>query len=64
MLIQTILTRPIQKSALVLFHLRLLASVILTDDHKLSRLQFWNAAFVDGLRGRFDNAKARRWKPS
>ncbi len=40
-------------------HARKLAQVLRHDDHKWRRLRFWNAAFVDGLRGRFDNDKPR-----
>jgi GT2 family glycosyltransferase len=34
--------------------------IILFEDHKLKRLQFTTSAFVDGLRGIFDNEKPKR----
>lgn len=42
------------------WHARVLIRVLLYDDHKLTRLRFWNAAFWDGWLGRFDNSKARK----
>jgi GT2 family glycosyltransferase len=42
------------------WHLRKLAGVVAYDDHKVQRLRFWNAAFLDGIRGIFDNEKPKR----
>ncbi len=54
---------PTRKTQLFLWHARLMAQVVAFDDHKISRLKFWNSALLDGLRGHFDNSKARRWMP-
>ena len=52
---------PTRLSKLLVWHARLIIGVILYDDNKLSRLHFWSSAFLDGLAGRFDNDKPRRW---
>lgn len=54
---------PTRMSTLLKWHARLIIGVILYDDNKLSRLRFWNSALIDGLTGRFDNEKPRRWMP-
>ncbi len=35
-------------------------AIILLDDHKIKRIQFITSAYLDGLKGRFDNEKPRR----
>ena len=47
-------------SQVALLHARKLLGVLLYDDHKLTRMSFWNAALIDGMRGTFDNAKPKR----
>lgn len=38
----------------------LLLRTLLYDDHKWRRIRFWNAALIDGIRGRFDNDRPGR----
>jgi len=52
---------PTRMSQLLGWHARLVASVLLYDDHKISRIRFWNSSLFDGLAGRFDNEKPRQW---
>ena len=40
-------------------HAKLIARILLFEDHKWRRVRFWNAALLDGLLGRFDNDKPR-----
>jgi rhamnopyranosyl-N-acetylglucosaminyl-diphospho-decaprenol beta-1,3/1,4-galactofuranosyltransferase len=40
--------------------LRLFPSILAYDDHRLKRLHFWAAAWLDGIWGRFDNEKPKR----
>lgn len=40
-------------------YVRIVAGVLLYDDHKLLRLKFWFQAIADGWRGVFDNDKPR-----
>ncbi|BAA29510.1 glycosyltransferase family 2 protein [Pyrococcus horikoshii] len=35
-------------------------AIILFDDHKIKRIQFITSAYLDGLRGKFDNEKPKR----
>jgi rhamnopyranosyl-N-acetylglucosaminyl-diphospho-decaprenol beta-1,3/1,4-galactofuranosyltransferase len=51
---------PASKLDLLVEHLRFCARIMLYQDHKWRRLRFFNAAFWDGVRGRFDNSKPRR----
>ena len=48
------------KLKFILWHAKLILAVIAYDDHKWSRLKFWNSAFIDGIRGVFDNEKPKR----
>jgi GT2 family glycosyltransferase len=45
---------------LYLMHIRKIIAVILYDDHKVTRIKFWNSAFLDGVRGIFDNQKPKK----
>ena len=45
---------------LIARHMRRLAEVMIYDDHKVQRIKFWNAAFLDGWTGRFRNDRPKQ----
>ncbi|MEV4609881.1 glycosyltransferase family 2 protein [Neorhizobium sp. LMR1-1-1.1] len=55
-------TVPTTMITLLLHHMRVLITTVLYDDRKISRISFYNSALIDGLLGRFDNERPKRWK--
>lgn len=51
---------PLNNLRLITRHVRRLGEVIAYDDRKWRRIRFWNAAFVDGWAGRFNNDRPKQ----
>ena len=51
---------PSDFGSLLINHLRLILGIVIYDDNKYKRIRFWNAAFIDGISGVFDNSKPRK----